>query len=100
MWLALLGGTSAALAAAFPAIVRLPRRDPAAAPALPHALFSHSAHGQFMCLTCHPGTFPQSPLSFTHDDMRAGHFCGRCHDGGTAFAIAGARCGSCHVGVP
>ena len=96
VWLSLLV-SGAALAAAFPAILRLPRRDPQSAPAVPHALFSHRGHEQFACYACHPATFPQAPLAFTHEDMRAGRFCGRCHDGGTAFAIQGAQCGSCHV---
>ena len=33
-----------ALGAAFPATLRLPRRDPARAPGLPAALFSHRGH--------------------------------------------------------
>ena len=91
--------SSVAVAGAYPAIVRVPRRDPASSPALPPALFSHHAHRDFMCLTCHPATFPQALLAFTHEDMRAGRYCGRCHDGGTAFSIEGARCESCHVGA-
>jgi len=96
VWLSLFV-SSVAAAAAFPAIVRLPRRDPARGSALPAALFSHRAHRDFMCLGCHPATFPQAPLAFTHEDMRAGRYCGRCHDGGRAFSIEGARCESCHV---
>jgi c(7)-type cytochrome triheme protein len=95
-WLSLLV-SSVSFAAAFPALVRLPRRDPARSPGLAPALFSHHAHRDFVCLTCHPATFPQAPLAFTHEDMRAGRYCGRCHDGGTGFAIEGARCESCHV---
>jgi len=90
--------SSVSLAAAFPALVRLPRRDPASSPTLPQALFSHRAHANFVCAACHPATFPQALLAFAHEDMRAGRYCGRCHDGGTAFAIEGARCESCHAG--
>jgi c(7)-type cytochrome triheme protein len=86
-----------ALAAAFPAVVRIPRRDPNGPRVPPPALFSHRSHGSFGCYACHPGLFPQAPLGFTHADMRQGQFCGRCHDGQTAFAIPGAACGRCHV---
>ena len=58
--------SSAALGAAFPAVLRIPRR-------------------------------PQALVGFTHDEMREEKFCGRCHDGRGAFAIAGADCARCHV---
>ncbi|HVU51841.1 MAG TPA: c(7)-type cytochrome triheme domain-containing protein [Polyangia bacterium] len=88
---------AAALGAAFPATLRIPRRDPKAAPALPAALFSHRAHASMGCQVCHPSVFPQAPTAFAHDDMKAGRYCGACHDGGVAFAIAGAACGGCHA---
>jgi c(7)-type cytochrome triheme protein len=86
-----------ALGAAFPATLRLPRRDPARAPGVPAALFSHRGHAALGCQACHPAVFPQAQVSFTHDEMKAGHFCGACHDGGVAFAITGAACGGCHA---
>jgi len=86
-----------ALAAAFPAVLRIPPRDPGAARTLPPASFSHRTHQSFGCYACHPSTFPQAPLGFTHADMRAGRFCGQCHDGRIGFAIAGAACGGCHA---
>ena len=88
--------SSAALAAAFPAVLRIPRRNPAAA-VPPRALFSHRTHQSFGCYACHPSVFPQALVGFTHEEMQAGRFCGRCHDGRTAFPIPGAACARCHV---
>ena len=89
--------SSAALGAAFPAVLRIPRRDPGVAyPA--RALFSHRSHATFGCYACHPSIFPQQTLvGFTHQEMSEGKFCGRCHDGRTAFAIPGTACTRCHV---
>jgi len=95
--IALSGLGALALAAAFPAVLRIPPRDPGATRSLPAASFSHRAHQSFGCYACHPSLFPQAPRGFTHEEMRAGRFCGQCHDGRTAFAIAGAACGGCHA---
>jgi len=89
--------SSIAVGAAFPAVLRIPRRDPHAAAFPPSALFSHRTHESFGCYACHPSIFPQALTGFTHEEMRAGKFCGRCHDGRTAFAIPGASCARCHV---
>lgn len=89
--------SAAVFAAAFPAVLRIPRRNPAAALVPPPALFSHRTHQTFGCNSCHPSLFPQALAGFTHAEMRDGRFCGRCHDGGIAFAIAGAACARCHV---
>ena len=91
---------SLALGAAFPAVLRIPRRDPGAAAFPPRALFSHRTHQSFGCYACHPGIFPQAAVGFTHAEMQEGKFCGRCHDGRTAFAIPGATCARCHVDGP
>ncbi|MBC8133282.1 MAG: hypothetical protein H7X95_09910 [Deltaproteobacteria bacterium] len=101
---------SPVIGAAYPAVMRIPRRQsspagptsspvpsPSTSRSLPQALFSHRTHGNFQCFACHPGTFPQEPLAFTHEDMNRGRFCGRCHDGGIAFAVTGTACGGCHV---
>jgi c(7)-type cytochrome triheme protein len=85
------------LAAAFPAVLRIPRRSSGAPVVPPRALFSHRTHGSFGCYACHPAVFPQASFGFTHAEMREGRFCGRCHDGGTSFAIEGAACARCHV---
>ena len=99
-WLAIAAAvfiSALALGAAFPAVLRIPRRGPNAAPIPAPALFSHRTHGSFGCYACHPSVFPQSLIGFTHAEMREGQFCGRCHDGRTAFAIPGAACTRCHV---
>jgi c(7)-type cytochrome triheme protein len=89
--------SSAALGAAFPAVLRIPRRNPGV-PSPPRALFSHRSHETFGCYACHPSIFPQQTLiGFTHQEMSEGKFCGRCHDSRTAFAIAGTVCTRCHV---
>ena len=89
--------SSVALAAAFPAVLRIPRRDPSV-PYPPRALFSHRSHASFGCYACHPAIFPQqTPVAFTHQEMSEGKFCGRCHDGRAAFAVPGTPCARCHV---
>jgi c(7)-type cytochrome triheme protein len=85
------------LGAAFPAALRIPRKESTRVNPLPTALFSHRTHGALVCFACHPSTFPQAPVAFTHDDMGQGQFCGHCHDGRTAFAVTGTPCGTCHV---
>jgi c(7)-type cytochrome triheme protein len=89
--------STVALGAASPGGLRTPRGDPHAPPFPPNALFSHRAHATFGCYACHPSTFPQALVGFTHDEMREGKFCGRCHDGRMAFAIPGTDCARCHV---
>lgn len=100
-WLAVAGAllisTLALGAVYYPAVLRIPRRNPNAAPVPAPALFSHRTHGSFGCYACHPAVFPQALVGFTHAEMREGQFCGRCHDGRTAFAIPGATCARCHV---
>ncbi len=89
--------SSAAIAASFPAVLRLPRRNPAVAYP-PRALFSHRSHASFGCYACHPSIFSQQTLvGFTHQEMSEGKFCGQCHDGRAAFAIPGTACARCHV---
>jgi c(7)-type cytochrome triheme protein len=89
--------SSVAIGAAFPAVLRLPRR--AGSPIFPpHALFSHRSHQSFGCYACHPGIFPQQGLvAFTHQEMNDGKFCGHCHQGRMAVAIPGTACTRCHV---
>ena len=85
------------VAAAYPSVLRIPRKQAARAPSVPPALFSHRAHGSLGCFTCHPSIFPQAPLGFTHEEMGQGQFCGHCHDGRVARPVARTPCGECHV---
>ena len=88
---------SAARGAAFPAVLRIPRLDPGV-PYPPRTLFSHREHETLGCYACHPSIFPQQALiGFTHQQMSEGKFCGRCHDGRTAFGIPGTPCARCHA---
>jgi c(7)-type cytochrome triheme protein len=95
--LSLVCASALALGAAFPARVRIPPRDPAAPRSVPAVWFSHRGHQSFGCYACHPSTFAQEPIGFTHQEMRQRRFCGQCHDGDTAFAIESAPCVRCHV---
>jgi c(7)-type cytochrome triheme protein len=88
----------ATVAVALPATVRIPRaKDPRPGAPAANALFSHRSHEPLLCYQCHPGIFPQALVPFTHADMDRGRFCGACHDGRRADAIAAFRCESCHV---
>lgn len=94
----LIGGPAVALGV--PDRVRIPPvKDHGAGNPPDAALFSHWAHGTYTCVSCHPGTFPQRKLGFTHYDMEQGLFCGSCHDGRTAFGPKdrGVECETCHV---
>jgi c(7)-type cytochrome triheme protein len=85
------------MALAIPDAVRIPQTRPRPSTPPPAALFSHVAHGQYRCYACHPSLFPQTLQSFTHADMNAGRFCGRCHDGHEAQAVTRTPCESCHA---
>lgn len=64
-------------------------------------VFSHWEHDQYKCYACHPSTFPEHKLGFTHEAMEEeGKFCGSCHNGRTAWAVDGpdVECETCHVG--
>ncbi len=62
--------SAAALAAAFPAVLRIPHKAPAGPALPPPALFSHRSHQSFGCYACHPSLFPQALVGFTHAEMR------------------------------
>lgn len=78
-----------------PQSVRIPSVKERAKPA--PAVFSHWEHDQLQCFACHPGTFPQAPKGFTHQDMKEGRYCASCHDGRATTAIKEMRCEVCHV---
>jgi c(7)-type cytochrome triheme protein len=62
--------------------------------------FSHAKHTPMLgCLECHPSLFKaergKNPAA-TMAQMEKGASCGACHDGSTAFSVAG-DCETCHV---
>jgi c(7)-type cytochrome triheme protein len=66
---------------------------------VPEAVFPHFAHRmQFHCYVCHESIFEMragaNPVSM--DAIQAGKFCGRCHDGKTAFQATFDTCPRCH----
>ncbi|MEN8687110.1 MAG: cytochrome c3 family protein [Desulfuromonadales bacterium] len=60
--------------------------------------FSHDAHlGMFGCEECHPDLFKpeRGTVPASMEEMENGQSCGACHDGSTAFSVAG-DCEACH----
>ncbi len=60
--------------------------------------FSHEIHtGMFKCDDCHNKVFTTGSRAqrFTMSQMEKGKGCGACHDGKTAFTVAG-NCSKCH----
>ena len=64
-------------------------------------IFDGTAHKKagLSCSDCHnPEVFPkmkQGTVKITMNDLYAGKYCGRCHDGKKAFLIKG-NCTRCH----
>lgn len=64
-------------------------------------VFDGTAHkgAGLLCSDCHnPGMFPamkKGTVKITMNDLYAGKFCGRCHDGKKAFLIKD-NCTRCH----
>jgi c(7)-type cytochrome triheme protein len=52
------------------------------------------------CYACHPEPFEMRAGSndISMDAVRTGSFCGRCHDGRTAFPVSFDTCRTCHSG--
>ena len=66
---------------------------------VPAVVFPHWKHrSQFRCYACHPDIFEMQAGAneITMEDLRGGAFCGRCHDGKTAWAIGFDTCRDCH----
>ncbi len=70
-------------------------------------IFNHKGHVEdfsLECDACHDGTFAmqkgaaEKADNFTMQALYDGKYCGKCHDGKTAFA-SDTRCNSCHIGV-
>jgi c(7)-type cytochrome triheme protein len=70
-------------------------------------VFYHKAHTEdfgLECDACHDSTFAmqkgaaEKAGNFTMQALYDGKYCGKCHDGSTAFA-SNTRCNTCHIGV-
>jgi c(7)-type cytochrome triheme protein len=62
-------------------------------------VFPHWKHRlNFKCYACHPDVFEMraGANEISMASLQAGEFCGRCHDGRTAFAIGFETCRTCH----
>ena len=67
---------------------------------IPPSQFSHWPHRiRYRCQACHPAPFGEraGTTVVTMDAIARGQFCGRCHDGVTAFGIEINGCARCHV---
>lgn len=95
-WAVLAVFPAAVLAFSSPQDIRIPSLQTRTAP--PPAVFSHWGHqAGHQCFNCHPAIFEQKRSGFTHEQMKAGQFCGACHDGQTTRAISAMKCEACHV---
>ena len=66
---------------------------------VPAVVFPHWKHrSRFRCYACHPAVFEMQAGSteINMEALRGGEFCGRCHDGKTAWAIGFDTCRECH----
>jgi len=69
-------------------------------------IFEHKYHlgKDYNCQSCHPDLFSKKKGEveerddFTMASFRRGKYCGKCHDGKTAFSVD-TRCNWCHIGV-
>jgi c(7)-type cytochrome triheme protein len=70
-------------------------------------IFDHKAHTEdfsLECEACHDDLFAmqkgaaEKSDNFTMKALYEGKYCGKCHDGSTAFA-SNTRCNTCHIGV-
>lgn len=63
------------------------------------AIFPHFVHRiQFKCYVCHEDIFVMKAGAneVTMDAIQDGKFCGKCHDGKTAFQATFNTCSRCH----
>ncbi|MFQ5915165.1 MAG: c(7)-type cytochrome triheme domain-containing protein [Nitrospinota bacterium] len=66
---------------------------------VPAAVFPHWLHRvRFRCYVCHPQIFEmkKGANAITMEKIRGGEFCGRCHNGRTAFPVDFQSCSRCH----
>ncbi len=67
---------------------------------LPVAVFPHWFHRiRFRCFVCHPRIFPMKVTNegITMDAIRAGQFCGTCHNDQIAWRPSYDTCARCHL---
>ncbi len=68
---------------------------------VPVAVFPHYVHRmQFKCFVCHESVFAMKAGAnpgITMEAIQAGKFCGKCHDGKTAFQSTFNTCPRCHL---
>lgn len=67
----------------------------------PPAMFPHWVHrARYKCYACHPAVFEMKAGAnpITMDAIRAGQYCGVCHDGDTAWGVGFDTCNRCHIG--
>lgn len=69
--------------------------------AIAPAVFPHWIHRiRYKCYACHPAPFEMkagaNPVSM--EAIRAGKFCGACHDGKIAWEVTFDTCNRCHAG--
>ena len=63
-------------------------------------LFSHWRHRtQFKCYACHPDPFEMRAEAndISMDNLGAGEYCARCHNGRIAFSVGFDSCRTCHA---
>jgi c(7)-type cytochrome triheme protein len=85
------------MAFALPGDIVFPRKE---MQELPSAVFPHWFHRmRFRCFVCHPQIFPMRVTSegITMDEIRAGRFCGTCHNDKIAWRPSYDTCPRCHV---
>jgi len=74
-------------------------REAKTASEIPPAMFPHWVHRiNFKCYACHDAIFEMKAGAdtITMDAIRAGKFCGVCHNGKIAFAVGFDTCDRCH----
>lgn len=63
------------------------------------AVFPHWIHRiRYKCYACHPALFEMKAGAnpITMDALSAGEYCGKCHNGKTAWGIGFDTCNKCH----
>ncbi len=76
------------------------KREPGQETGTPPAVFPHWFHRiRFKCYACHPSITEMKAGAnhVTMDDIRAGKFCGVCHNGKIAWEVGFDTCPRCHV---